>query len=131
MFRSHQVAGVLGAGGARRLAGVDPVHQAVDQAVGLDLRHVERAQQGGELAAAGPAPLPQLAGSLDHAVEVEAGGPIGQAGADHAVFYREHQDRKNVALGKSVSVRVDLGVRRIIKSKKYHTTTKERHKITS
>src|SRR3546814_20437269 len=32
-----------------------------------------------------------------------------------------HSDRKRVVLGKSVSVSVDLGGRRLIKQKKYHT----------
>src|SRR3546814_11811422 len=37
---------------------------------------------------------------------------------------RDRQDRKSVVSGKSVSVRVDLGGRRIIKKKKTHTQTK-------
>src|SRR3546814_19435382 len=45
----------------------------------------------------------------------------------------EHLDRKSVVEGKSVSVRVDLGGRRIIKkTKSYHNnkTTKRRYKAT-
>src|SRR3546814_13629178 len=43
----------------------------------------------------------------------------GEAGLDHDQFDRfcRHLDRKSVVSGKSVSVRVDLGGRRIIKTK--------------
>src|SRR3546814_17151910 len=46
------------------------------------------------------------------------------AGADYII----EQDRKSVVLGKSVSVRVDLGGRRIITNKSNDNTTKESRK---
>src|SRR3546814_17301747 len=48
-------------------------------------------------------------------------------GTPHASSGRPYTDRKSVVSGKSVSVRVDLGGRRIIKKKK---TEKNQHSIT-
>src|SRR3546814_15545978 len=41
----------------------------------------------------------------------------------------EGEDRKSVVKGKSVSVRVDLGGRRIIKKKQTHTNNKQRRAV--
>src|SRR3546814_13422687 len=43
-----------------------------------------------------------------------------ELGIERVTLYRFVRDRKSVASGKSVSVRVDLGVRRIIKKKQKH-----------
>src|SRR3546814_20730491 len=41
-----------------------------------------------------------------------------KAGASHTILYKEQEARTSVVSGKSVSVRVDLGGRQIIKKKK-------------
>src|SRR3546814_7274183 len=52
-------------------------------------------------------------------------GPVGQAQRSLADALRRHEaDRKSVVSGKSVSVRVDLGGRRIIKKQKNHKSYK-------
>src|SRR3546814_13468169 len=51
--------------------------------------------------------------------EIEVNNSVGATGSDNLAIrvHRHHTDRKTVLQGKSVSVRVDLGGRRIIKKK--------------
>src|SRR3546814_12103436 len=72
--------------------------------------------------------LPNVA--TEHGDHPDLGGPV-EAGVTQGSQARVHPgkgvaaaDRKSVVEGKSVSVRVDLGGRRMIKKKKQHRTMK-------
>src|SRR3546814_18521605 len=62
----------------------------------------------------------ELAAALRHAEVLSQQGLCGgRAEEDDRARAADAEDRKSVVTGKSVSVRVDLGGRRIIKKKKY------------
>src|SRR3546814_11718952 len=70
--------------------------------------------------------LDLLAVAAGDALQV-AGVVLHQPAADATALPADqvHQDRKSVESGKSVSVRVDLGGRRLIKKKKTNTQTEQ------
>src|SRR3546814_11801630 len=66
----------------------------------------------------------QAGGRAEILEQQEAGFDVARQDARHTHVAGFQQDRKSVVSGKSVSVRVDLGGRRIIKkTNTYHTTS--------
>src|SRR3546814_17817668 len=76
-------------------------------------------------ASARPSPVPSQAMRVLGVRMVSGAGWVIDRAHSKRAKARQSGDRKSVVQGKSVSVRVDLGGRRIIKKKKVQMTTKE------
>src|SRR3546814_19728080 len=108
-WSSDVCASDLGPGGGDGLA-VDLVHHV---AAGEDAGHAGARAAGLDL---------DIAVAVELEMTLEQVGRGRMADGDEAALDIEAGDRKSVVEGKSVSVRVDLGGRRIIKTKKKTTS---------